>query len=158
MKHLITITTLLLVGILACGFADTASATIAFPEKSPGKITFIGDAGSPNVFTVNTWKFTRVENPDRPENIGITAMLDVASITCDWKDLEKNVLKKKEYFHSKKWKTASITIDGATLQRDGSYLAEAQLELKGIRKEIPISFTIGGGDNNGDAPELEVFG
>ncbi|MEM9836353.1 MAG: YceI family protein, partial [Bacteroidota bacterium] len=122
---------------------------ILFPEEAPGALTFIGNAGSDNLFTVNKWKFTRVENPDQPTEIGVTAILDMTSITCDWKDLQRNLHKKKDYFYSKKWKTATITIDGAELQEDNIYQAIARLEIKGITKDIPIDFTITGDDTEG---------
>ncbi|MEL6141713.1 MAG: YceI family protein, partial [Bacteroidota bacterium] len=122
-------------------FSNTSSEVVYFPAETPGQLTFIGNAGSDNLFTVNKWKFTRVENAGQPEQIGITAVLDMKSITCDWKDLQKSLHKKKDYFHSKKWKTATINIDGATLLTDGTYQAEAELEMKGISKKLPITFT-----------------
>ncbi len=68
----------------------------------------------------------------------------MTSITCDWKDLEKNLHKKKDYFHSKKFNTAQLTIDGAKAQADGSYLANAELSLKGVSRTVPLSFTLTG--------------
>ncbi|MEO0735151.1 MAG: YceI family protein, partial [Bacteroidota bacterium] len=110
----------------------------------PGTITFIGNAGSDNLFTVNSWKFDEVANLDQPTDIQVTATLDMTSITCDWKDLQKNLHKKKEYFHSKKFNTAQVIIDGAKAQADGSYLTEATVSLKGVNREVPISFTLTG--------------
>ncbi|MFK8165159.1 MAG: YceI family protein [Lewinella sp.] len=122
----------------------TASPLVEFPEVSPGEITFIGNAGGDNLFTVNQWKFDRLENLDNPEEIAVTAVLDMTSITCDWKDLEKNLHKKKDYFYSKKFNTAQLTIEGAEEQADGSFLARAELSLKGITKTVPLSFTLTG--------------
>ncbi|MEM9931506.1 MAG: YceI family protein [Bacteroidota bacterium] len=122
----------------------TSSPSVEFPAVAPGELTFIGNAGSDNLFTVNHWKFDRLENLDAPENIQVTAILDMKSITCDWKDLEKNLHKKKDYFYSKKFGTAQITIDGAEAQADGSYVAEAELSLKGITKTVPVTFTLTG--------------
>ncbi len=150
MKRFLFTLPLFVLGLLFFSNAAEDFKTILFPAEAPGELTFIGNAGSDNIFTVNQWMFTRVENADQPEQIGITAQLSMASITCDWKDLEKSLHKKKDYFHSKKWKTATITIDGAALQEDGSYLAEALLELKGVSKKLPINFTISGGTD--DAP------
>ena len=130
--------------LLFCAFTPQSGGDReAYPETPPGSLTFIGQAGNPNLFTMNRWKFSRVENVDNPTEIGITAVFDMVSITCDWKDLEKSLHKKRDYFHSRRHSTASLSVDGATLQEDGSYLAQAVLELKGVRKEIPISFTIG---------------
>lgn len=122
----------------------TSSPTVSFPGEAPGAITFIGNAGGDNLFTVQHWKFDRLGNLSDPENIQVTAILDMTSITCDWKDLEKNLHKKKDYFHSKKFSTAQLTIDGATVQADGSYLAQAELSLKGVSRSIPLSFTLTG--------------
>lgn len=121
-----------------------SSPSIHFPAEVPGEITFIGNAGSDNLFTVNTWKFDRLENLSDPENIGVTAVLDMTSITCDWKDLEKNLHKKKDYFYSKKFSTATIHINGAEKQDNGNYLATATLTMKGISKELPLQFTLTG--------------
>jgi len=147
MKYYFFLPLLLLVGLFLFNSAD--SDTVYFPAEAPGNLTFIGNAGSNNLFTVNSWKFTRVENADQPEQIGITAVLNMKSITCDWKDLQKSLHKKKDYFYSKKWKTATINIDGAKLLTDSTFQAEAELEMKGITKTLPIIFTISGGE---DAP------
>ncbi|SER01173.1 YceI family protein [Neolewinella agarilytica] len=129
-----------------------ASPVIAFPTEAPGEITFIGNAGGDNLFTVNSWKFDRLENLSDPENIAVTATLDMTSITCDWKDLERNLHKKKDYFYSKKFNTTQIRIDGAEMQEDSNYLATATLTLKGVSKELPLTFTL-----TGDGPyELDA--
>ncbi|MEM9260022.1 MAG: YceI family protein [Bacteroidota bacterium] len=121
-----------------------ASPVVSFPTEAPGTITFIGNAGSDNTFTVNRWKFDQLENLVDPTNIKVAATLDMTSITTGWKDLEKNLHKKKEYFNSKKFNTAQVKIEGATLQEDGSYLAEALLSLKGVQRAVPITFTLTG--------------
>lgn len=135
---------LLAAATISLAFLYAASPTIVFPAEAPGEITFIGNAGSDNVFTVNNWKFDRLENLSSPENITVTAVLDMTSITCDWKDLEQNLHKKKDYFYSKKFSTATIQIDGAEKQEDGSYQATATLSMKGVSKELPLSFTLSG--------------
>lgn len=122
----------------------TTSPTVAFPAASPGTITFIGNAGSDNTFTVNQWKFDRLENLATPTDIAVTAVLDMTSITTGWKDLEKNLHKKKDYFYSKKFNTAQVTIDGAIAQADGSWATDAILTLKGVTKTVPMTFTLTG--------------
>ncbi|MEM1120724.1 MAG: YceI family protein, partial [Bacteroidota bacterium] len=64
------------------------------------------------------------------------------SLTTDWKDLESNIRKKKDYFYVKKFPKATIEIDGATPTADGQYTTEAMLNLKGIRKPVTLTFTI----------------
>lgn len=122
----------------------SASPLIEFPAEAPGTITFIGNAGSDNTFTVNNWKFDQLENLADPTNIKVAATLDMTSITTGWKDLEKNLHKKKDYFNSKKFNTSQVVIEGASLQEDGSYLAEATLSLKGVQRKVPITFTLTG--------------
>ncbi len=126
-------------------FGAMASSRVEFPATAPGTITFIGDAGSANVFTVEKWKFDRLERLDNPLEIGVTATLDMASITCGWKGLEESLHKKKDYFHSRKFATASITIEGATPgELPGTYRANARVKMKGVTREIPIDFTLSG--------------
>ena len=112
------------------------------PEETPGTIEFIGDAGSPNVMTFERWGFTRVENADTPENIQVEALFDVRTLKCDWKDLQNSLLKKKDYFFARKFPEASLLINGATAQEDGSYMTQAELTLKGVTQTVELNFTI----------------
>jgi polyisoprenoid-binding protein YceI len=122
--------------------ANIESPYVSFPEETPGKLTFIGNAGSDQVFTVERWKFSKVENADQPENILVEAEFDITSINCGWGDLLKGVKYKKDYFYVNKFKTASVKIEGATANDDGSYTTEAVLTLKGKTKNVPMTFTI----------------
>jgi polyisoprenoid-binding protein YceI len=123
----------------------TTSPEVVFPGTAPGSITFIGNAGSDQVFTVNTWKFEEISGLEDPTNIKAVAVLDMTSITCEWKDLEKSLHKKKDYFHSKKFNTATIMIEGAeATEEDGKYTANGQVSIKGVTREIPIEFTLMG--------------
>ena len=112
------------------------------PEQTPGTIEFIGDAGSPNVMTFENWGFTKVENADTPENIQIEALFDIRTLKCDWEDLQKSLLKKKDYFFARRFPEASLIINGATVQEDGSYTTQAELTLKGITQIIELNFTV----------------
>ncbi|MTB51086.1 YceI family protein [Lewinella sp. W8] len=123
----------------------TTSPTIIFPATAPGSITFVGNAGSDQVFTVNTWKFDEISGLENPTNIKAIAVLDMTSITCDWKDLEKSLHKKKDYFHSKKFNTATIIIDGAEAAEEaGTYTANGKVSIKGVTRSIPIEFSLTG--------------
>ena len=130
--------------ILSIFFTLTPDTTLidALPTNPPGTIEFIGDAGSPNVFTIEKWDFTIIENADQPENILVEAVLDIRSITCDWKDLEKSVKKKKDYFFTRKFPQATVAINGATLLENGNYTTEALVTIKNISKKIPLEFSI----------------
>ena len=112
---------------------------------TPGIIQAIGEAGSPNVFTFKKWEFTKVEMPEnKVENIKVEIEINTSSLTTEWKDLEKNIKKKKDYFYIKKFPKALVKIDGATAKEDGSYTTEALLTLKGVTKPITLSFTMDG--------------
>ncbi|MCB0596398.1 MAG: YceI family protein [Lewinellaceae bacterium] len=123
-------------------FLPPETALLDELPPAPGTIEFIGDAGSPNIFTFENWGFTKVEKADDPENIKIEAVFDVRSLKCEWKELEQSVLKKKDYFFAKKFPEARLSIDGATATGSGEYTAEALLTLKGISKTIELVFTI----------------
>ncbi len=109
---------------------------------APGTISFIGDAGSPNEFVVEKWQFTKIESPDNPASIHLVAELDMRTIKTDWKELERSLKKKKDYFFVKKFPRATVTIQGATAQEDGSWRTDAILTLKGITKTVPLTFTL----------------
>jgi len=111
-------------------------------DNPPGTIECIGDAGSPNVFVFRKWAFTKMELPnDNLENIQAEIDINVTSAETKWKDLEKSVKKKKDYFYVKKFPTATINIKGAKKQADGSYTTDATLSLKGITKTVALTFT-----------------
>lgn len=122
--------------------SDTVESAKNYP-KPPGTIQFTGDAGSPNVFTVMDWRFTQAEIPEGDiEQIKVALILNTASITTDWKDLEKSVLKKKDYFYVKLFPEATILIDGAEKIDEQTYQTEAMLTLKGISNPVKLTFTL----------------
>lgn len=124
-------------------FAFHTPPQIKHYGETPGRIEFIGDAGSPNLMYFETWAFTAFEMPDGAvENIQLEAEIDIKSIQGDWKDLVKSIKKKKDYFHASKFPTATVKIDGAVANEDGTYTTEAELTLKGNTKVVPLTFTI----------------
>ena len=123
-------------------FLQPDTALLDQLPPAPGTIEFIGDAGTPNVFTFENWGFTQIENAGDPENIRVEAVFDVRSLQCDWKELEKNILKKKDYFFVRKFPEARLLIDGATAIEEGKYTTEALLTLKGISKKVTLVFTL----------------
>lgn len=123
----------------------TLSSFVGYSDltETPGTIKFIGDAGSPNEFVFTKWQFTKFNMPnEQVEKIQLEVEINTSSLTTDWKDLEKSIRKKKDYFYVKKFPKAYITINGATLQEDGRYTTSSTLSLKGISKEVPLQFTI----------------
>ena len=137
MKKLPFLVLILLIGL--------SFSHIGFEEasNSPGIIQAVGDAGSPQIFTFQKWQFTKAEMPeDKIENIQLTVEINTSSLTCDWKDLQNNIRKKKDYFYVKKFPLASITIDGAEAIGDGKYKTEAILTLKKFSKPVELTFTV----------------
>lgn len=109
----------------------------------PGTIEVIGNAGGDNVFTFNKWGFESFEVPDgNIELIKAVAEINTTSLTCDWKDLEKNIRSKKDYFYVKKFPTAKVVVAGAKLLDDGSYETEAMLTLKKFTKPVTLNFKV----------------
>ncbi len=110
---------------------------------SPGLIQAIGEAGSPQVFTFEKWEFTEASMAEgEVENIHLAIEINTSSLTCDWKDLQNNIRKKKDYFYVKKFPTATVVIDGATPLEDGRYQTEAMLTLKKKTKPVTLTFSI----------------
>ncbi|MCB0564551.1 MAG: YceI family protein [Phaeodactylibacter sp.] len=123
-------------------FLQPDTALLDELPTAPGTIEFIGDAGTPNVFTFENWGFTKIENAGDPENIRVEAVFDVRSLKCDWKELEESILKKKDYFFVKKFPEARLSINGAVATEEGKYTTEALLTLKGISKKVKLVFKI----------------
>ena len=76
------------------------------------------------------------------ELISAIAEINTTSLTCDWKDLQKNVRKKKDYFYIKKFPIAKVEVKGAKLLADGSYETEAMLTLKKYTKPVMLNFKV----------------
>lgn len=137
------IATLVAVGILTINMSFNPADAYTYEGETPGTLTAIGNAGSDQVFTFERWHFAEISMPDNdPAQIKASIEIDITSVVCDWKDLEYSVKKKKDYFFTKKFPKATVMVDGAELQEDGSYTTAAMLDLKGVEKVVPVSFTI----------------
>ncbi len=133
-------TILFLAAFLLLAFSFVEKGTVG---EAPGTIQAIGDAGSPQVFTFQKWAFTHFAMPEeRVENIKLGIEINTSSLTCDWKDLEKNIRKKKDYFYVKKFPKAIVEIDGAMPTEDGRYTTRAMLTLKKKTLPVELTFTI----------------
>lgn len=132
---------LILVAVLTVNFS--AEDYYQYEGETPGILTAIGDAGSPNIFVFERWHFAEITMPDDdPTMIQATIDIDLTSVVCDWKDLEASVKKKKDYFHNKKFPKATVKINSAVMLEDGSYETQALLALKGVEETVSLNFTI----------------
>lgn len=126
-------------------WAFSGTETFEMKEEPPGTIQVTGVAGGPRVFTFEKWKIEKLNwTPGNFETIDIAVLIDCKSLTHEWKDLEKSIRKKKDYFYVKKFPTASASVKGATKIRDNLYEAKMTLGLKGVTKDVPITFEVSG--------------
>ena len=159
----------------------TACITWAFHDpyafdmkgEPPGTINVTGVAGGPRVFEFTKWQINKLTwTPGDFENIEIEVLIDCKSLTHDLYVLVYYLKKIKDYFFFNKFPTALAAVRGATMKEDGSYSAMMELSLKGVTKEVPITFevtetapytVVGSGELNrrkfkfnGGGPENEV--
>lgn len=126
-------------------WAFTDIDTFEMTEEPPGRLEVIGYAGSERVFTFQKWKINKLEwTAGDFENIDIEILIDCKSLHHDWKDLKKSIRKKKDYFYVSKFPTATASVTSAKKTGDGTYKADMVLSLKGITKNVPITFNVTG--------------
>ncbi|MEN0046116.1 MAG: YceI family protein [Bacteroidota bacterium] len=148
MKNVGIIFSILILATLSFTFTQIEREEVG---SSPGIIQAIGDAGSPQVFTFQKWEYTKAEMPeDQIENIQLEIEINTSSLTCDWKDLQNNIRKKKDYFYVKKFPKAIVKIDGAEAMEDGKYKTRAMLTLKKYTEPVELTFTIEGNQVKGE--------
>lgn len=131
--------------LIAVGLLYSANALVERKPlgESPGQLSFIGDAGSPNIFTVENWRFTQIALPDGdPTRIEAEIDIDISSIRCDWQELQESIKTKKDYFHLRRYPSARVVIKGARALADGSYQTDAMLTLKKNTAPVRLAFTI----------------
>ncbi|MEO0405160.1 MAG: YceI family protein [Bacteroidota bacterium] len=134
---------LLFAGILLVCAAFTVK--VGSGSEAPGTLTAIGDAGSPNVFTFNRWSVQKESfDPNSPADMKLIIEIDMTSATTDWKDLEKSILKKKDYFYIEKFPKAYVTINGASKIEGNTFTTDAELEIKGKTGTVPLTFSVEG--------------
>lgn len=117
-------------------------------EEPPGKLQAIGNAGSDQVFNFEKWKINSLQwEPGNYETIQLELLIDCKSLNTEWKDLEKNVRKKKDYFYVKKFPTAKVAVNGAKKVSELEYNTEIELTLKGVTKYVPVTFKVDPSNN-----------
>lgn len=134
---------LLLTAFTLFAFSSDPVEKIA-QEEVPGLLTAIGDAGSPNTFTFEKWKWTSYSmEEDKVENLHLSAVIDCRSVTTPYKDLEKSVKKKEAYFHISEFPSATVEVNGAKqMEVEGKWETDAVVTIKGITKEVKMTFSI----------------
>lgn len=145
MKRSKMIRTLLLTpAILLFGFAMWPGEPYDdMGSPTPGLLQVTATAGSNQVFVFERWQFRSFSmEADNWETVQAVVEIDHNSLQNDWEELEASIRKKKDYFHAEKFPSSSVEISGASLQEDGSYLANAVINIKGLSKEIPVTFRV----------------
>lgn len=118
-------------------------------SNTPGSITFTTDAGSTSNFTIRKWKFLQCDiQEDAIEKLKVEAELDMSSLDCTWRELEKNVKKKTDYFYIKKFPTAKLRVDGAKKIGENQYSTVATLTLRDIVRPVTLVFNTGKDGNS----------
>lgn len=110
---------------------------------TPGTLTVTAEAGADQVFTFERWQILNFEiMNDDWETVQAEVQIDHNSLQNDWEELEYSIRTKKDYFHSDKFPTSTVFINGATRNEDGSYTANATLNIKGVSGELPLQFEV----------------
>lgn len=117
--------------------------SVTLTQESPGKITFIGNAGKDQLMSFEKWEYTNVqiENNDLT-TLDLTAEIDVSSLQSDNNLLRKHLVNKSEWFDTKKFPKAVIHIYQVKNIEENQFEATANINLKGMEGEIPISFEV----------------
>lgn len=134
---------LILTSSLAAFFLFAFTQVSIQNASAPGTIQFMGDAGQATTFTVEDWKFTKVSmKDDKVENVAVEIEMETSSISASWKELVQSIKKKPDYFHVKSFPKASVAVNGASKNADGSYSTTAQITIKKVTKPVTLNFTI----------------
>ncbi len=122
--------------------ANEVKQAIEFNEPAPGKLKWISNAGWEAIGTFDRWKFESVDVPDNDfSRVKAEILVDLMSVKHEKKGLE-NHLKEDDYLGAVSDNVARISIDGATTNDRGGFNANTILTLKGVTKEVPVSFRV----------------
>ena len=136
-RTIYTLSFLALIGFLS------SFVGVGTTDATMGKIQFIGDAGQATTFTIEQWKFTKMDvKKDKIEDLHVELEMDMSSMTASWKELLESVKKKKDYFYIKNFPKATVIIDKATKVKDNEYTCTAKLTLKNVTKPVELAFTV----------------
>lgn len=121
---------------------EIQEATIS-TQDSPGTITFIGNAGKDQVMSFEKWEYTSV-NIDGNDltTLDLIAEIDITSLKANNNLLRKHLVNKSEWFDTKQFPKATVHIHQVKNIEGNKFEATANIGLKGIEGEIPISFEV----------------
>ncbi len=142
MKNFKQIMKMTIAGILCCTIALSMMSFSMLNLDPPGKIQF---TAKNDKMTANgsfeSWKIVSSEMPDgKIENIKVIIEVDLNSVNSG-KGMLNSHLKKSDFFHTKKYSTCTVTIDGATKAGE-VYNTSMMLDMTGMKKTIPATFTV----------------
>ncbi len=121
-----------------------SSSNVTFDATPPGEIKWTGTAGRSFTGTFDRWKFNSFELPDGDyTKVKAEIAVDIASVNVNPDGLE-NHLRADDYLDAKGHPIATIKLNGATKEDDGSYTSQATVELKGIKNDVEIYFFVDG--------------
>ncbi len=147
----------IVMSLIACGGAKQgatetsgpsapAPAATAATSNVPGTLTWEANAGWTAVGTFDQWGFQSFEVPNGDfTKVKAVVEVDVNSVNTAKKGLE-NHMREDDYLDVKGYPSALIRLDGAEKQADGSYVAQATIDLKGTKKVVPLTFKVGEGN------------
>lgn len=141
MRAISSIALLALVGGLTVSAPATARADEA---ATPGTLEF---RAQNKVFKAegkfHTWRFTKVEIPDGDITKGTVEIeVDTSSVEANAERLT-NHLKQDDMLKVEEFPKATVKIaDAKAGDEDGSYTATATITLRGVSREIPVSFKV----------------
>ncbi len=109
----------------------------------PGEITFIGTTKYEKVMSFQEWAITKAEIPSgNIEDLHVEVEIKVKSIFNENKVMVRHLKNKEHWFNTKKFPLATVVIDKASKNDDGTYSSNANITIKGVSQEVPVQFTI----------------
>ncbi|MFK7899672.1 MAG: YceI family protein [Cyclobacteriaceae bacterium] len=115
-----------------------------FKETAPGTITFSAENDRYQAKgTFDNWKFSKAEMKERNNLETFTAeiLVDMSSVNEKSSKLTSH-LKASDYFFIDQFPVCKVSIGKIEKGKGDKYNANAILDLKGVKAEVPVSFIV----------------